>query len=130
MIDVIFTALLAGLGAIIGMTFADIDLAPPLPLKHRSVWTHGPLIPWGIAVGVGMYPWLWPFALGFLASFAIHLLADMFPKSWHGSSMINCYPLKLSLPPLLSFLYLFSGVVFSGWQLAQIAQAKGLWDGY
>ena len=29
------------LGGVLGMTFADIDLAPPLPIRHRSAWTHG-----------------------------------------------------------------------------------------
>lgn len=117
----LFDVLLAGAGAIIGLTFADIDLAPPLPLKHRSAWTHGPGVPWAVTFCLSVYPWLWPAACGFLATFAVHLLADMFPKSWSGSAMINCYPLKFSLPPVLSFLYLFSGVIYAGYQLAQIS---------
>lgn len=101
------------LGAIIGFTFADIDLAPPLPLKHRSAWTHGPLVPFGLAWLVTLYPQLWPFAVGFLITYALHLLADMFPSMWRGSALINLYPIGLSLPPILSLLYLAVGIGYT-----------------
>jgi hypothetical protein len=47
------------IGFIIGLTFADIDLAPPLPLRHRSVWTHSPIIPFTGLYGssdYGLFP--------------------------------------------------------------------------
>ena len=103
-------------GATLGATFADIDLAPPLPLKHRSVWTHGPFVPLALLWSVGLYPIMWWFTVGFLPAFALHLLADMFPKRWHGGAKIKLYPLPGTLPALLSFLYLAAGVVFSGQQ--------------
>src|SRR3989304_4054271 len=101
----IYNIIFVLLGAVIGMTFADVDLAPPLPVKHRSAWTHGPLVPWGLVYLTGMYPWLWWFSVGFLPAFSIQLIADMFPKGWHGSAKINLFPLPLALPALFSFLF-------------------------
>jgi hypothetical protein len=51
--------------------------------------------------------------VGFLITYAFHLLADMFPASWHGSAMINLFPVPLCLPPLLSFVYLGTGVGYT-----------------
>lgn len=110
MLELLYPAFLVVLGAIIGFTFADIDLAPVLPLKHRSAWTHGPPVPFGLAWLVTLYPPMWPFAVGFLITYALHLLADMFPKFWRGSALINLYPIGLSLPPILSLLYLAAGI--------------------
>jgi hypothetical protein len=92
-------------GGVVGLTAADIDLAPPLPLKHRSAWTHGPVVPVLAWLLVRSYPSTWPFAAAFLFTYSLYLLFDMFPNSWRGSALINLYPIKLSLPPLLSFLY-------------------------
>ena len=113
MLEIIVNGLLLLLGASIGATFADIDLAPPLPLKHRSVWTHGPLVPFVLLWAIGSYPALWWFTIGFLPAFALHLLADMFPKRWHGGAKIKLHPLPGTLPALLSFLYLAAGVAYS-----------------
>lgn len=100
-------------GMIIGATFADVDLAPVLPLRHRSAWTHGALVPALLAALVALYPdWRW-FVVGFLPAYAVHLWHDMFPKKWHGSAKISLFPLPWRLPALLSFLFLLSGVVYS-----------------
>ena len=104
---------LAALGAVIGGTFADIDLAPPLPLHHRSAWTHGPFIPMALPWLIAWQPLAVWFALGFLPAFAMHLLADMFPKKWHGGALIKLFPLPGALPALLSFIYLALGVAAS-----------------
>lgn len=110
------TGFLLIIGAAIGATFADIDLAPPLPIKHRSVWTHGPLIPWLASTWlITIHPWAWWFVIGFLPAFALHLLYDMFPKRWHGGALIKLFPLPGALPALLSFLFLAVGVGYSGW---------------
>lgn len=113
--DLIYLIVLGIFGGIIGLTFADIDLAPPLPLKHRSAWTHGPLIPFVMPWLVNAYPTVWPFVVGFLATYAVHLIADMFPGSWRGSALINLHPIPLSLPGPLSFVYLGAGVIYTGW---------------
>ncbi len=106
------------LGFTIGGTFADIDLAPPLPVKHRSFWTHGALVPLGLSYlveqpGDNIF---W-FAVGFLPAYAVHLLADMFPKKWIGGALIKTFPLPKTLGAISSFLWLAAGVVASGYIL-------------
>lgn len=107
------------LGIIIGGTFADIDLAPPLPLKHRSAWTHGPL-PFAVLWLYGLYPAYWVFYVAFLLAYALHLAADMFPHGWGGGALIKLFPLPITLPAPLSFIYLGAGVVYSLWAAAVI----------
>lgn len=101
------------LGAAIGGTFADIDLAPPLPIKHRSLWTHGPFVPFGLLLAIPLYPLLWWFGVGFLPAFAIHLVKDMWPQRWHGGALIKCYPIDVTLPAFLSFIWLAFSVGYT-----------------
>ena len=101
-------------GAAIGYTFADVDLAPPLMMKHRSFWSHGPLVPvlvWFFAPG-GYWAF---FFLGFLPFYALHLLKDMFPKKWAGGALIKLYPIRGHLPPWMSFAWLALGASVAVW---------------
>jgi hypothetical protein len=123
----ILNAALVILGAIIGATFADIDLAPPLPIKHRSAWTHGPLIPYLVPYLVGLYPILFYFSVGFLPAYSIHLFLDMFPKSWTGGAHINLFPIPFSLPAPLSFLFLAAGVYASAFVLTNLI-GEAIWS--
>jgi hypothetical protein len=115
--DILHTAIqivLCGIGGVIGLTLADIDLAPPLPISHRSFWTHSPAIPlalWWWLENQNANEHLFWLALGFLPGFALHLAYDMFPKSWHGSARISLRPLPGRLPASLSFLYLILGMI-------------------
>lgn len=101
-------------GVMIGGTFADIDLAPPIPLRHRSAWTHGPLIP--VLLLASHHPLAVWFALGFLPAYILHLLADMIPKKWRGGALVSWYPLgEWRMPAVLSLLWLALGVGVAGW---------------
>ncbi len=105
---------ICGIGGVIGLTLADIDLAPPLPVSHRSFWTHSPAIPlalWWWLENQNANEYLFWLALGFLPGFALHLAYDMFPKRWRGSAKISLRPLPGRLPAALSFLYLVVGMV-------------------
>ncbi len=116
------------IGFVIGLTFADIDLAPPLPLRHRSVWTHSPIVPFGLSFFAGVHPLMPWFLLGFLPAYTLHLLADCFPKRWYGAAKINLYPLNGSLNGAASFLVLAGGAVASVWLwLPQVTQLVGRW---
>jgi hypothetical protein len=119
--ELAISAFLLFVGLTIGATFADIDLAPPLPLRHRSVWTHGPLLPWLlVGWGLDLHPLAWWFVVGFLPALTLHLLYDMFPRRWHGGATIKLFPLPGTLPAFLSFLFLAAGAGYSGylfWQL-------------
>lgn len=116
------------LGATIGLTFADIDLAPPLPFRHRSIWTHGPLAAWLVIYLLGHFPNMYWLAVGFLPANAIHLIADMFPRNWKGGAMIKLYPIRKELAPVLSFAWLGFGAYVSGahWLLIT-GQLWGWW---
>lgn len=111
--DMFWNIVICILGWIIGLTFADIDLAPVIPIKHRSAWSHGPVIPWLLVFFFASYGWVWWFAVGFLPAFSLHLLHDMFPKAWHGSAKINFFPFPLILPAVFSFVFLAATIGFS-----------------
>lgn len=106
------------IGAIVGLTFADIDLAPPIPIRHRSAWTHGPLVPLVLMLLARQHDLVFVFTLGFLPAYVIHLLADMLPKRWHGGALISTYPVTgWRMPAVLSLLWLAAGVAASVWVL-------------
>ena len=111
----VLNSLVALLAFVVGGKFADVDLAPVFPLRHRSAWTHGPLVPalvWWVST---LHPLGWYVAVGFLPAYALHLLADLWPKAWVGSALIKLYPLPLSFNPALSFLWIALGVVAAWW---------------
>ncbi len=121
MTSLLFNFITLVLGASIGIKFADIDLAPPLPFRHRSVWTHGPLVALLMIYLLSLFPiWFYWFAVGFLPANAIHLIADMFPRNWKGGAMIKLYPIKKELAPVLSFVWLGFGAYISGTLWLQI----------
>jgi hypothetical protein len=122
--------LVAIIGAAIGITFADVDQVHALRLRHRSGWTHGPLVVWLLSFLLTKYPvdlFYW-FAVGFLPAHAIHLFADMFPRNWKGGALIYFNPLKTQLRPIFSFAFLALGVFVSGrlW-LTLTGNAWGRW---
>ena len=81
-------ALLAGLA--VGNWFPDIDQKTGL-LLHRSIVTHGPLIPlivFAAALGTRSMHLRW-FALGVTLGVAIHLSFDLFTKGWSGFALIS-----------------------------------------
>jgi len=125
MIDIIFSILTGLFGLSMGATMADIDLAPPLPVRHRSAWTHGPIFPalaWGIAY---LYPGATAFAIGFSVAFALHLVKDMFPKRWHGGAKISWYPLGgWRMNGVLSFAFLALSAGISCWLAWQLAEPE------
>ena len=81
-------ALLVGLAA--GNEFPDIDQETGL-LLHRSIVTHGPLVPLIVfagALGTRSIQLRW-LALGVSLGVAVHLGFDLFPKGWSGFALIS-----------------------------------------
>lgn len=110
---IIIVTLLAGL---IGLKLPDIDLAPVTFLRHRSAWTHGPLPAFLILYLDVRYPY-WHLAwMAMLAGVAIHLLADCFPKRWHGMALINFRPIRRTLKPMPSFILMLVSSIFTAHQ--------------
>ena len=101
------------IGLAIGTTAPDIDLAPPLPIRHRSFWTHGPLLPLGVVYIVTVWrPGWWPlFWSVFLLGLVVHLAADMRPVSWQGGALIKLFPLRGSFGPFFSWLWITAGML-------------------
>jgi hypothetical protein len=115
--------LLLSVGAMVGYRAPDIDLAPVLIIRHRSVFTHGPLfafIAWWAAMHYPAYSFL---PLGFLAGLVIHLLKDAAPRQWKGSAVITLAPLPWSLPAWLSALYILAGAISSAYAFVVLVKA-------
>ena len=77
-------------GAWLGSWFPDIDQKIRY-LRHRSVVTHGFLMPATMLVGLGVtrvdrVDW---FIAGFSVGVAVHLAFDLFPESWRGYALIT-----------------------------------------
>ena len=77
-------------GAWLGSWFPDIDQKIRY-LRHRSVVTHGFLMPAMMLVGLGVtrvdrVDW---FIAGFSVGVAVHLAFDLFPESWRGYALIT-----------------------------------------
>ena len=114
-------------GALFGMGIADIDHNLWF-LKHRSMFTHGILPPLALvsvvlfgqsflgyvfvgAVSKAIGTYAIYFTGGFCATYAIHLVFDMFPKQWVGIALIHT-PFG-RMWPSVSWLWMSIGLMFS-----------------
>jgi len=116
-IPALTAAIAFAIGGALGTTFADIDLAPPLLLRHRSAWTHSAWVALLLFLLRGRVPVYW-FAIGFLPAHVMHLARDLFPEHWQGGSRISFYPLSGErLGGVLSFLWLLLNALatLAGW---------------
>ncbi len=78
------------IGGWLGSWFPDIDLKMKAVLPHRSVVTHGFLIPALLLIGTVLtgLEWAKLFVAGFSAGVALHLAFDLFPQNWKGLALI------------------------------------------
>ena len=130
------------IGAWLGSWFPDIDLNLKPFLLHRSIVTHGFLIPALVLFATGMTRPVWADWLiaGFSAGVALHLAFDLFPKKFKGLALIrvpkvglkdNCVcfdnPLLLSgsNAKRASAIWLFASVFLCLFMFAFIIQAHG-----
>ena len=77
-------------GLWIGLELPDADQSASF-LLHRSIITHGPLIPgllFIVAAASRAIPVRW-LALGVGIGFAVHLAFDLYPRSWQGYALIS-----------------------------------------
>jgi len=123
---VLFVSLLAGIN------FPDLDLALVF-LGHRSIITHGILVPFFIYRFLTKYsekPFLSKYLskfltntkiknefldftyIGFLIGIAIHLCADIFPKTYIGFALIKL-PFWIPVGVVLSFVWMFGNMFFA-----------------
>ncbi len=86
----IFGLVLLIAGLWIGLELPDVDQSVSF-LRHRSIITHGPLIPAALfvfAVSNQSVPLRW-LAMGVCIGFAVHLAFDLYPKGWQGYALIS-----------------------------------------
>ena len=123
---ILFVSLLAGIN------FPDLDLAL-IFLGHRSIITHGILVPFFIYRFLTKYsdkPFLSKYLskfltnkkikndfldyvyIGFLIGIAIHLCADIFPKAYIGFALIKL-PFWIPIGAPLSFVWMFGNMFFA-----------------
>ena len=121
----IIGVLALGAGIVIGNWFPDIDQRTQL-LLHRSIITHGPLIPLiGFAVvfhsNARVLRW---FVIGICIGTAVHLCFDLFPRGWQGFALISI-PAFGWTPPFFSWLWLGSGTVACVFMAAKLVRNGG-----
>ena len=106
---VLFVSLLAVL------KFPDTDLILIFILDHRSIITHGIIVPYFL------YKYLTKKVksefldyayIGFLIGIAIHLCADLFPKAYIGYAMIKL-PFFISIGAPLSIAWMLGNMFFA-----------------
>lgn len=93
-------------GLRIGMGLPDQDLKIFF-LRHRSLLTHGFLLPSLLFVAVQKFPdhTARLFAIGVALASTIHLCFDLFPRAWHGLALITI-PLYGRTSALFSWLWI------------------------
>ena len=90
MINFLGGTLLLVLILLLGLDLPDLDQRIPFLLQHRSIITHGFLIPLGIFLAMqqdktrtARY-----LSMGVSLAMVIHLCYDLFPRAWRGYALI------------------------------------------
>lgn len=98
-------------GLAIGLSLADIDQVFFF-LRHRSIVTHGILLPYlaYLLVKQPQQSWLRMGVVGLSIGMAIHLGFDLFPASWRGFALLYA-PLFGSLGPVFSRIWVIANIV-------------------
>ena len=89
MLRAVLTPICVALGLHCGIVMPDIDQWTNL-LLHRSIITHGPLIPLVLWILVSNKGPLWnALAMGISIAFSVHHAFDLFPTEWTGYALIS-----------------------------------------
>lgn len=105
-----------------GIRLPDIDHDMSF-LKHRSIVTHGPLIPvilFGVALRL-RFPPARLFAMGGCLAFAVHHAFDLFPVGWGGGALIQV-PFYGSTSATFSWLWIAFSILAGTYLAAQLAR--------
>ena len=96
-LTVLWTLLALVVGAWLGLALPDIDQRTDTYLMvHRSIFTHGPLIPVGVFLVMRStkHLSLRLFTICFCLGFVVHMAFDLFPSRWMGYALISPNPPK------------------------------------
>ena len=109
-------------GAWIGLKFPDIDQSIDL-LLHRSIVTHGPLIPLVLYLVAhdARHPSTRLFTMYVCLGFVVHMAFDLFPAGWSGYALISI-PLYGWLPGWVSIMWLAGSVLLCAYLAARLVR--------
>ena len=113
-------ALVVGLP--LGLELPDIDQRIGL-LLHRSIITHGPLLPIILFIWVSSsqsLPRRW-FAMSVSLGFAVHFVFDLFPEAWSGYALI-AVPVLGWTPALFSWGWIALNVLICTYLAARLVR--------
>ena len=109
---VLYVSLLAGL------EFPDFDLHLLVFLGHRSILTHGIIVPYFLyrflnnrKISNEVLDFVY---IGFLLGIALHLCADLFPKAWIGFALIM-FPPWIPMGAPFSIIWMLSNLIIALW---------------
>ena len=114
-------ALVVGLP--LGLELPDIDQRIGL-LLHRSIITHGPLLPLVLFVLVSSsqsLPRRW-FAMSVSLGFAVHFAFDLFPAAWSGYALI-AVPVLGWTPAPFSWIWIALNVLICAYLAAKLVRS-------
>ena len=101
-----------------GLQFPDFDLHIFAFLGHRSIITHGIIVPFFLYRYLNKRKIIndtLDFAyIGFLLGIALHLCADLFPKAWIGFALIM-FPPWIPMGAPFSIIWLLSNLIIALW---------------
>ena len=109
-------------GAWAGLELPDCDQRIDL-LLHRSIVTHGPLIPLCLfwTLKDVRYSWVRLFVMYVCLGFMVHMAFDLFPARWSGYALISI-PLYGRIPAWASVLWLAGTSLLSAYLAARLAR--------
>ena len=109
---ILYISLLAGL------EFPDFDLHLLFFLGHRSILTHGIIVPYFLyrflnnrKISNDVLDFVY---IGFLLGIALHLCADLFPKAWIGFALIM-FPPWIPMGAPFSIIWMLSNLIIALW---------------
>ena len=98
-------------GAWVGLKLPDVDQRTDL-LLHRSIITHGPLVPLVLFLLLRNMrrTWVRVLPMSVCLGFVVHLAFDLFPKAWYGYALISV-PVYGWLPGWASIVWISGSVL-------------------
>ena len=101
-----------------GLQFPDFDLHIFAFLGHRSILTHGIIVPYFLyrflnnrKISNDVLDFVY---IGFLLGIALHLCADLFPKAWIGFALIM-FPPWIPMGAPFSIIWMLSNLLIALW---------------
>ena len=110
------------LGAWVGLKLPDVDQRIDL-LLHRSIITHGPLVPLVLVLLLRnvQRAWVRVFPMSVCLGFVVHLAFDLFPRAWSGYALISI-PVYGWLPGWASVVWISGSVLTCAYWAVRLAR--------